>query len=59
VTTLAQNTRHRSTRGRGNDPDGWMLGLDAIVIHITGPQEFLDETGGVFFGMSGSRPRRG
>lgn len=38
----------------GTIPDGWMLGLDAIVIHITGPQEFLDETGGVFFGMSGS-----
>lgn len=38
----------------GTIPDGWMLGLDAIVIHITGPQAFLDETGGVFFGMSGS-----
>ncbi len=38
----------------GTIPDGWMLGLDAIVIHIEGPPEFLDETGGVFFGMSGS-----
>ncbi len=38
----------------GTIPDGWMLGLDAIVIHITGPASFLDATGGVFFGMSGS-----
>jgi len=38
----------------GTIPDGWMLGLDAIVIHITGPASFLTETGGVFFGMSGS-----
>ncbi len=38
----------------GTIPDGWMLGLDAIVIRITGPASFLDATGGVFFGMSGS-----
>jgi len=38
----------------GTIPDGWMLGLDAIVIRITGPRSFLDQTGGVFFGMSGS-----
>ncbi len=38
----------------GTIPNGYMLGLDAIVIHITGPQSFLNETGGVFFGMSGS-----
>jgi len=38
----------------GTIPDGWMLGLDAIVIHVTGPSSFLDATGGVFFGMSGS-----
>lgn len=38
----------------GTIPDGWMLGLDAIVIRITGPESFLDATGGVFFGMSGS-----
>lgn len=38
----------------GTIPDGWMLGLDAIVIRITGPYSFLSETGGVFFGMSGS-----
>jgi SpoIVB peptidase S55 len=30
------------------------LGVDAIVVRITGPQSFLDETGGVFYGMSGS-----
>jgi hypothetical protein len=38
----------------GTIPDGFMLGLDAIVVQITGPQSFLDETGGIFFGMSGS-----
>lgn len=38
----------------GTIPDGWMLGLDAIVIRITGPYSFLSQTGGVFFGMSGS-----
>lgn len=38
----------------GTIPDGWMLGLDAIVIKITGPASFLTQTGGVFFGMSGS-----
>lgn len=38
----------------GTIPDGWMLGLDAIVIRVTGPASFLDATGGVFFGMSGS-----
>ena len=30
------------------------LGVDAIVVRITGPQSFLDATGGVFYGMSGS-----
>ena len=30
------------------------LGVDAIVVRITGPQSFLDQTGGVFYGMSGS-----
>jgi hypothetical protein len=35
-------------------PNGWMIGLDAVVIQITGPSSFLDETGCVFFGMSGS-----
>jgi hypothetical protein len=30
------------------------LGVDAIVVRITGPQSFLDATGGVFHGMSGS-----
>jgi hypothetical protein len=55
VTTLAANTAAPFTfEVVGTIPDGWMLGLDAIVIHITGPQGFLDETGGVFFGMSGS-----
>lgn len=38
----------------GTIPDGWMLGLDAIVIRLTGPASFLARTGGVFFGMSGS-----
>ncbi|HEU4355896.1 MAG TPA: SpoIVB peptidase S55 domain-containing protein [Actinomycetota bacterium] len=55
VTTLAANTAAPfDFEVVGTIPDGWMLGLDAIVIHITGPTEFLDETGGVFFGMSGS-----
>jgi hypothetical protein len=35
-------------------PDGWMLGMDAIVIQITGPSAFLSQTHGIFFGMSGS-----
>ena len=30
------------------------LGVDAIVVRITGPQSFLEQTGGVFYGMSGS-----
>jgi hypothetical protein len=38
----------------GTIPNGWMLGLDAVVIEITGPQPFLNETGGVFLGMSGA-----
>jgi SpoIVB peptidase S55 len=38
----------------GTIPDGWMLGIDAIVIEITGPASFLARPGGVFFGMSGS-----
>jgi hypothetical protein len=38
----------------GTIPDGIMLGIDLIVGQITGPQSFLDETGGVFFGISGS-----
>lgn len=55
MTTLAGTTPEPFTfEVVGTIPDGWMLGLDAIVIHMTGPQEFLDETGGVFFGMSGS-----
>ena len=35
-------------------PNGWMLGLDAIVIQITGPSAFIARSGGIFFGMSGS-----
>lgn len=35
-------------------PDGIMLDVDLVVVRLTGPQEFLDATGGVFFGMSGS-----
>jgi len=35
-------------------PDGITLGVDFIVVRLTGPQQFLDDTGGVFFGMSGS-----
>jgi hypothetical protein len=35
-------------------PNGWMLGLDAIAVRLTGPPSFLDATGGIFFGMSGS-----
>jgi hypothetical protein len=35
-------------------PDGIMLDVDLIVGRITGPQQFLDDTGGIFFGMSGS-----
>jgi hypothetical protein len=35
-------------------PDYIWLDIDAIVVRITGPGSFLDETGGVFYGMSGS-----
>ncbi|HEX9121840.1 MAG TPA: hypothetical protein VF984_00540, partial [Actinomycetota bacterium] len=35
-------------------PDGIMLGMDAIVGRVSGPATFLDQTGGGFFGMSGS-----
>jgi hypothetical protein len=35
-------------------PDGIITGLDLIVAQITGPQDFLDTTGGIVFGMSGS-----
>lgn len=38
----------------GAIPDGLLLGVDAIVVQITGPQSFLDTTGGVLYGMSGS-----
>jgi hypothetical protein len=35
-------------------PDGIITGLDLIVAQITGPQSFLDKTGGILYGMSGS-----
>jgi hypothetical protein len=35
-------------------PDGIMLDEDLIVARITGPQSFLDNAGGIFYGMSGS-----
>jgi hypothetical protein len=35
-------------------PDGIITGLDLIVAQITGPQSFLDQTGGIVYGMSGS-----
>jgi hypothetical protein len=35
-------------------PDYISLDTDAIVVRLTGPQSFLDEVGGVFYGMSGS-----
>lgn len=35
-------------------PDGIITGLDLIVAQITGPQSFLDTTGGILYGMSGS-----
>ena len=55
LTTLAGTTPTSfSFEVIGTIPDGWMLGLDAIVIQIIGPASFLNETGGVFFGMSGS-----
>lgn len=55
ITTLEQNSPAPfDFEVVGTIPDGFMLGLDAIVIHITGPQAFLDVTGGIFFGMSGS-----
>jgi hypothetical protein len=38
----------------GTIPNGIMLGIDMIVGKITGPQSFLDKTGGAFFGISGS-----
>ncbi len=55
LTTLAGTTPMQFTYTVvGTIPDGFMIGLDAIVIHITGPASFLSQTGGVFFGMSGS-----
>lgn len=55
VTALAGSTPRPFTfEILGTIPNGWRIGLDAIVIRITGPQSFLDETNGVFFGMSGS-----
>lgn len=55
VTALAGTTPTPfDFRVLGTIPNGWRIGLDAIVIQITGPQSFLDETNGVFFGMSGS-----
>jgi hypothetical protein len=35
-------------------PDGIITGLDLIVAQITGPASFLDQTGGIVYGMSGS-----
>lgn len=43
-----------SFRILGVIPDGWMVGLDAVAFQITGPPSFIDRTGGVFYGMSGS-----
>src|SRR5436190_4107528 len=38
----------------GIQPNGIAPGLDFILAQITGPPEFLDETGGIVAGMSGS-----
>jgi hypothetical protein len=38
----------------GVAPDGIAPGVDFILAQITGPQSFLDETGGIVAGMSGS-----
>jgi hypothetical protein len=38
----------------GVQPDGIAPGVDFILAQITGPQSFLDETGGIVAGMSGS-----
>jgi hypothetical protein len=38
----------------GVDPGGIAPGVDFILAQITGPQSFLDETGGIVAGMSGS-----
>ena len=35
-------------------PDYFFLGVDAIVVEMTGPQAFLNTTGGIVAGMSGS-----
>ncbi|HZD79793.1 MAG TPA: SpoIVB peptidase S55 domain-containing protein, partial [Actinomycetota bacterium] len=35
-------------------PDYIWLDVDTIVVHLTGPDSFLDQVGGVFYGMSGS-----
>ncbi|MEW6059262.1 MAG: SpoIVB peptidase S55 domain-containing protein [Actinomycetota bacterium] len=35
-------------------PDYIWLGIDVVVARMTGPQSFLDEVGGAFYGMSGS-----
>lgn len=38
----------------GVEPNGILVGLDLIVVRITGPASFIEQTGGVFAGMSGS-----
>jgi hypothetical protein len=38
----------------GVQPDGIAPGIDFILAQITGPPSFLDETGGIVAGMSGS-----
>ena len=38
----------------GVDPDGIAPGIDFILAQITGPSDFLKQTGGIVAGMSGS-----
>jgi SpoIVB peptidase S55 len=38
----------------GVEPNGILVDLDLVVVRITGPASFIDRTGGVFAGMSGS-----
>jgi SpoIVB peptidase S55 len=55
-TTVIQGTTHTpfDVQIVGVDPDGIAPGVDFILAEITGPQSFIDQTGGIVAGMSGS-----
>jgi hypothetical protein len=55
LTTIAGSTPTSFTvEILGVMPNYILVGIDAIVVRLTGPASFLDQTGGVFSGMSGS-----